>query len=100
MKVYLIERYRDNDEGYPEDFWSATTIDKVFRNESDAIEYLKNMSVSDILCDDVKDFHISEATGLEKAKDGCMYRSFHAEHNSSIYDRYNYTFSILEMEVE
>lgn len=58
-KVYVVTRYWDNNEGYPEDFSHHTDIFRVFKNIERLEHFFTNSITShDILGDEYNDFDI------------------------------------------
>lgn len=108
MKVYVMMRYWDNDEGYPEDFDHHEEPVKVFQSLKTAVNYLNALTVTDILgseCKGEDGWYLDESEEIKEDKLGSKYRSFHARTPvkppyEEYYESANIIFSTEEVEME
>lgn len=101
MKVYVLTRYWDNDDMWPENFLDHTTVEKVFATMEAGVNYLKSVTVTDILgndCPSSDGWYVDESEEIHTDSDsGIVTRSFHARRP---YAGANITFILEEKEVE
>lgn len=101
VKVYVLTRYWDNDEMWRENFLENTTVEKVFATKEAGVNYLKSVSVTDILgndCPSSDGWYVDESEEMRTVFDSdIVTRSFHAR---KPYNGANITFALEEKEVE
>ena len=107
MTVYVVMRYWDNDEQYPEDFYHHEEPVKVFKSIEAAVNYLNALTVTDILgseCKGEDGWYLDESEGIQEDRYGSKYRTFHArtpgKDDEIYYESANIIFSTAEVEME
>ncbi len=109
MRVYVITKYWDNDEGYPEDFTSTEGADSVFLEMANGIEYLRTLTVGNVFentpCNMKKDkWYIDEVGEIQYNEDGSITREFHGrtpvkDGFECYYEEATIRYTMVEMEV-
>ena len=101
MKVYVVMRYWDNDDYFPEGFSHHEEPVKVFQNLVLAVNYLNTLTTTDILgseCKGEDGWYIDKSEEWDDMS-GCKYRSYHAR-SKAYYESANIIFRTAEVEME